>query len=219
MLYHAAAQKTALCLFIALATVALGAAQTKPQATIPWVRKLPTNHGVIVFVHGVTGDERSTWTSGDQYWPAMLTHDPAFDGQNIYVYKYPSPTLGKAFSIDQIADNMRLVLTDDGVLGYSELSIISHSMGGLVTRAFLLKDRDVVPRIRMIYFFATPTTGSPYALLASIFSRNQQFMQLYPMRQTDSYLGPLQSDWLAAKFPFKSFCGYETQPLYGQILV
>src|SRR5438045_4810973 len=134
-----------------------------------WVRHDPMNHGVIVFVHGVMGDERSTWSFGASYWPEMLTHDSVFDGQNIYVYRYPSPRLGQTFSIDEIADNMRLVLTTDAVLQYNELTFVSHSMGGLVTRAFILKYRkDVVDKIRLLYFLATPTTGSPYARIAGL---------------------------------------------------
>jgi len=148
----------------------------------------------------------------------MLTHDPAFNGQDIYVYHYPSPRLQEAFSIDEIADNMRLVLTTDGVLQHDEVTFVSHSMGGIVTRAFILRYRNVAPKIRMLYFFATPTTGSPYAKLAALVSHNPQFKQLYPM-QADSYLSPLQSDWLAAGLGLKSYCAFETQPLYGQIIV
>jgi pimeloyl-ACP methyl ester carboxylesterase len=127
------------------------------------------------------GDERSTWTSGGQYWPEMLIHDLTFNGQNIYVYRYPSPLLNRTFSIDEIADNMRLVLTTDGVLSNNELTFVSHSMGGVITRAFILKYRNVVPKIRLLYFFATPTTGSPYAVFVGTISRNPQFKQLYPM--------------------------------------
>jgi len=211
-------KRAAVLFFLLLAAVAASLGQTKPQPTIPWVRHLPSNRAVIIFVHGVTGDERSTWSSGDQYWPTMLTHDPAFNGQNIYLYRYPSPMLRKAFTIDEVADNMRLVLADDGVLRHDELTIISHSMGGVVTRGFLLKYRYIVPKIRLLYFFATPTTGSPYAHLAGLVSGNPQFKELYPM-QPDSYLSPLQSNWLAANFLLRSYCAYETQSLYGTIIV
>jgi pimeloyl-ACP methyl ester carboxylesterase len=73
-------------------------------------------------------------------------HDPTFNGQNIYVYHYPSPRLSRTLSIDELADNMRLVLTTDGVLRHRELTFVSHSMGGVVTRDFILKYRDVVPK-------------------------------------------------------------------------
>jgi pimeloyl-ACP methyl ester carboxylesterase len=99
---------------------------------IPFVRNEPQNKGVIVFVHGAIGDAKSTWSDGTHYWPAMLRDDPAFDGQNIYVYEYPSPALGRAFSVDQLADNMRLVLSTDGVLNHQSITFVSHSMGGLI---------------------------------------------------------------------------------------
>lgn len=87
----------------------------------------------------------------------MLILDPAFNGQNIYVYHYPSARSGRTFVIDEIAENMRLVLTTDGVLRHDELTFVSHSMGGLVTRAFILKyQREVTRKIRLLYFFATP---------------------------------------------------------------
>lgn len=78
-------------------TVALAqptpSATTQPKVSIsmPWVRNVKNNRGVIIFVHGVTGDHRSTWTSQAGFWPDMLTRDSNFDGQNIYVYNYPSP--------------------------------------------------------------------------------------------------------------------------------
>jgi pimeloyl-ACP methyl ester carboxylesterase len=184
-----------------------------------WIRHDSSSRGVIVFVHGIMGDERSTWTSGSSYWPEMLTHDHTFDGQDIYLYHYPSPHLDRAFTIDEIAENMRLVLTADGVLQHTEITFVSHGMGGIVTRAYVLKYRqELVPKIRFLFFFATPTTGTPYARLGGLVSRNPQFKELYPM-DADSYLAPLQSDWLAAGMKLRSFCAYETQPLYGQVIV
>ena len=127
----------------------------------------------------------------------MLTHDPTFNGQDIYVYHYPSPRLDRAFSIDEIADNMRLVLSTDGVLQHDEITFVSHSMGGIVTRPSSSDTKRRLLERSACLLFATPTTGSPYAKIAALISHNPQFKQLYPM-QADSYLAPLQSDSLAA---------------------
>ena len=151
-------------------TSAKGSGRVHP----PWIRNSGSAHakGVIVFVHGVLGDARTTWSSGNSYWPELLTQDRTFDGQDIYVYGYPSPKLSRSFSIDEVADNLRLVLSDDGILRYTEITFVCHSMGGLVTRAFLLKYRAVAPKIRLVYFFATPTTGSPYAAFRPVEARS-----------------------------------------------
>jgi pimeloyl-ACP methyl ester carboxylesterase len=196
-------------------------AQQSPAKALklPWIRKTPDAIGVIVFVHGVTGNARDTWTSGLSYWPQMLTEDPAFTGQDVYVYDYPSPPVGHALSVDEVAENLRLILDSDGVSRYRQLTFISHSLGGLVTRALLIKyQRDLAPKVRFLYFFATPTTGSPYARLAALVSQNSQFRDLYPL-SSDGYLGPLQSNWLAAKLGLHSYCAYETRPLFGQMIV
>ncbi len=190
-------------------------------AAPPWIRKSSDTQadGVIVFVHGVLGNTTTTWSNGKSYWPELLTHDKTFDGQDIYVYGYPSPQLSKTLSIDEVAENLRLVLATDGVLRYKTITFLCHSMGGLVVRAFLVKYQSTVaPKVRFVYFFGTPTTGSPYATLASIVSKNSQFGQMYPI-SSDSYLGPLQSNWLAAHLNIKSYCGYETESLLGRIVV
>jgi pimeloyl-ACP methyl ester carboxylesterase len=191
------------------------------QAKLPWVRKQGASkaHGVIVFVHGVLGNDFTSWQNGSSYWPELLIHDQTFDGQDIYVYKYPSPKLGKSFSISEIADNLRLVLSTDGVLKYKQITFVSHSMGGLVTRDFIVKyQSQVVPKIRLLAFFATPTTGTPYARLGALISKNPQFGQMYPL-ESDNYLGTLQSNWLAGNFKIRSYCAYEVLPTLGQIIV
>lgn len=193
----------------------------KPAANNGWVRQLGADKakGVIVFVHGVLGDAQKTWSNGNTYWPELLTRDKTFDGQDIYVYEYPSPKLGKSYSIDELAENLRLMLDSDSVSRYKEIIFVSHSMGGLVTRAFLLKYQSrIMLRVRFLYFFATPTTGSPYAALAGIASNNPQFGQMYPMN-SDSYLADLQRNWLAAHLNLKSYCAYEKLPIFGQIIV
>jgi hypothetical protein len=144
----------------------------------------------------------------------MVAADPTFNGQDIYVYRYPSKPFGRSLTVDEIADNMHIVLMSDDVLRHDELTFVCHSMGGLVTRAYILKYRnEVVQKIRLLYFFATPTTGASLATLASLVSRNPQLKQLYSMDVADSYVGVLQSNWLAADLRLKSYCAYETQPL------
>jgi pimeloyl-ACP methyl ester carboxylesterase len=183
-----------------------------------YIRKVESATQVIVFMHGVLGDGTSTWTNGAAYWPELLTKDPAFDGSSVYVYEYPSNLIKDTFSIDEIAENMRLQFEADGVSTHREIVFLAHSMGGLATRAYLLKYRGVASRVRLIYFFSTPTTGSEIADLAKLISKNPQFGKMKPMQSAD-YLADLQRTWLAADFPFPSYCAYEKQKAYGMLIV
>ena len=191
------------------------------KAESRWIRQVSGNRGVIIFVHGLTGDATTTWTSSSgKYWPEMLTHDLAFDGQDIYVYEYVSPKMTGALSLSQLTNEMYVRLDDAGVLQHDQLTFISHSMGGILTRAFILRyQKTVASKIRMLLFLATPTNGSEIAKLGR-FSFNPQVKTLIPNDDPDSYLNTLQDDWNGANLGIKSFCAYEIRPLLlGQIIV
>lgn len=190
------------------------------HAESKYIRKGPVADRVIVFMHGILGDSVSAWTNtkNSAYWPSLIVADPTFNGNNVYVYEYPSPFLGKSFSLDEVAENFRLIAESDALVNHKEIIFLSHSQGGLVARAFLLKYRDYARLVRFMYFFATPTEGSPSVSLAALITNNPQFGQLYPM-ESDGYLADLQRSWLAAKLPIRSFCAYEKLETYGFMIV
>jgi hypothetical protein len=88
----------------------------------------------------------------------------------------------------------------------------------LATRAYILKYQNIAPKVRMIYFFSTPTIGSEIASLASLIISNSQLSQMRLM-QSDRYLANLLRNWLAAQFNISLYCAYETQPTYGFLIV
>jgi triacylglycerol esterase/lipase EstA (alpha/beta hydrolase family) len=139
-----------------------------------YVRRNAQNEKVIIFVHGVVGDAISTWTNkaANSYWPQLIASDESFDNSNIYVFNYPTAPLGRNLSINELAENMRLQLNADQVLKHKELVFLSHSMGGLITRSFLLKYRENATKVGFLYFFATPTEGSPTARLATLITKS-----------------------------------------------
>ena len=162
-------------------------------------------------------DSTGAWTNGAVYWPQLLTTDPAFDGSDIFVYSYPT-SLWATLSIDEIAENMRLQLNANGVSSYHHIVFLAHSMGGLVTRAYLLKNREVASRTLFISFFSTPTAGAEIAAIASFISSNPQLTKMKPMN-ADDYLADLLRQWLAAQFKIPSYCAYEKQKTYGYSIV
>jgi pimeloyl-ACP methyl ester carboxylesterase len=174
--------------------------------------------GVIIFVHGVMGDSIDTWTNSrtKAYWPTLLLKDHVFNGYDVYAYGFPSPLGGRSYSVDELADNMRLILNQADVLSQKELIFLSHSMGGLITRAFLLKHRSFLPKTHLLLFYSTPTTGSQLASIAHLVSDNPQFKDMFPMGY-DSYIEYLQSSWLAEPKTksIRSYCAYEKLPTNG----
>jgi pimeloyl-ACP methyl ester carboxylesterase len=182
-----------------------------------YVRRTSQTDTVIVFVHGVLGDAQTTWKNGAAYWPTMLTADPTFNGTDIFVYSYPTG-LWAALSPEELALNMRDQLAANEVTNYHRIIFISHSMGGLVTRAYLINNKDSAARTVFAYFFSTPTSGSEVASLATLISQNPQFSKMKPM-QADNYLGELLDRWLAADVKFPSYCGYEKLTTFGLMIV
>jgi hypothetical protein len=156
-----------------------------------------------------------------------LLNDKAFDQADIYVYSFESPKLGNAQQIDELAGRMVDFLDSDGVLARHEKVIfLCHSMGGLVTRAFLLKVRPNPEKVPMVYFFATPTGGANIAAIGAIVSRNPQLRYMLPLKE-EGYVGDLMTSWLATSrdprlnYPARilSFCAYEKLNTYGVKIV
>jgi pimeloyl-ACP methyl ester carboxylesterase len=142
-----------------------------------------------------------------------MADDPTFAGEDIFVYEYPSPKVASSYNVNELAEDMRLTLAGP-LNAHKRVIFLAHSMGGLVVRQYLIKYRENAEQVGLLYFYSTPTTGSPMATLASIFSRNPQLGDLRPMK-SDEYLGNMQRDWLASPKlrDLPSFCAYETLPL------
>lgn len=174
----------------------------------------PGNTGVIVFIHGILGGVPGTWTNKKTgaFWPELIKGDTAFNGFDIYLYDFATPALGQALSIDELADDLHLELNapPNSVLSHQEIIFLCHSMGGLIARAFLQKYQPVASKVRMIYFFSTPTNGAEIADIARFFSRNPQLGEMVPIKNED-YLSNQIRGWNAAQFPIASFCAYEAK--------
>lgn len=189
-----------------------------------YFRNNPENSTVIIFVHGVSGDPTSTWTNVNRaYWPDLLKNDPDFDKANIYMINYSSPVMAKAYSINELAECMWRDLQSDKVLNHSKLIFIAHSMGGLVTREFLLKYKDYADKVSLggfLYFFATPTSGSSIARVMNYLSQNPQYGKMVPLKSDDS-LADIQRNWLASEQMTRipSYGSYEAKDTFGVMLV
>jgi len=177
---------------------------------------------VLVLVHGLTGNGKLSWTSASGiYWPDLMKHDPAFENFDIYVYEYPTGLFGNCLPITDLANNMRTHLKNDNVLtDHEQVVFLAHSMGGLIVRQFLLRNREDAGKVPLALFFSTPTGGSEKADIANIFPTCTQVDDLRTI-DVNSYLKSQQSDWLSSGLQEKviSRCAFETRSSGGSLTV
>jgi pimeloyl-ACP methyl ester carboxylesterase len=184
----------------------------------------PTHRRVIIFINGIFGDAVTTWQNENgSYWPNLLAADKDFADVDIYIHSFDSPKIVTAQNIDELAGRMNDVLLVDRVFkDHDQAVFICHSMGGLVTRAFLLKYRPAPKEVPMIYFFSTPTTGANVTDIATHLSNNPQLKYMLPLKE-EGYVGDLQNEWLATSddpklsYPLTiaSYCAYEKLDTFG----
>jgi hypothetical protein len=177
---------------------------------------------VLILVHGLGGDGKSSWTSANRtYWPDLMEKDLVFSDFDIYVYQYESSLFGGCLPVTDVANNLRIHLKNDDVLGsHGQVVFLAHSQGGLVVRQFLLRNREEVGKIPLVMFFATPTGGSERADDASLLPTCSQVDDLRSI-DVNSYLKSQLSDWLSSGFPEKivSRCAFETRKYLGSLTV
>jgi pimeloyl-ACP methyl ester carboxylesterase len=197
------------------------AAAQEKDFTTPHYERRTNADNVIVFVHGVFGGGVGTWTNSETgaYWPKLLFDDHTFDNADVYVYSYSTPYFGQTYSIDELIDNMRLVLTNDEVFQkHKSVIFLCHSMGGLVVRGFLKRYPANANKVPLVYFFSTPTAGAHIAQLAKFLLDNPQLKGMLPAG-SENYVSNLQRDWRAMTYHVNSRCAYEKLDTYGVRIV
>jgi tetratricopeptide (TPR) repeat protein len=136
----------------------------------------PTKH--VIFVHGLGGDLRKTWTSPpppeNNLWPLWLAGE--IPGLMVWTLGYDAPAsewTGAAMELADRAGNVLSLLLEEKRLHEGELIFVGHSLGGLVIKQALRKAYDRAPdesetkslldRARKVAFLATPHLGADLA--------------------------------------------------------
>ncbi|KAI9844670.1 MAG: hypothetical protein M1837_005412 [Sclerophora amabilis] len=141
----------------------------------------------FVFVHGLGGGSRKSWSKGQEpalFWPKhWLPRDPEFRNVRIHSFGYDADWTERRTSILDVHDFGNKLLT---ALHLSELIrrsaslpivFVAHSMGGLVVKqAYLLSQTDPTyqalgSRFHSLFFLATPHHGAHSSQLLSAILR------------------------------------------------
>lgn len=144
-------------------------------------------------MHGLGGSEE-TWGE----FPKLIKNDEAFTGYEVEIYEYPTSLIraksivekfskllswiipqSKLPTIQEIAEGLRSELRIR-YAEYQEIYLVTHSMGGLVARKYLidfLKDDPSQLRIKKLLLYAVPNNGSDWAELSRLY-KHEQIAQL-----------------------------------------
>lgn len=168
---------------------------------------------MIVFIHGIFGDAKDTWANEQTgaFFPELIASDSTFDGYDVFMYGFSSPKLDVALNIDELGEDLRSTFDDQKLAKYDKVVFVCHSMGGVVARSFLIKYRENwASKIKLIYYYATPTNGSQLASWARLISKNKQLENLR-IENGDRYLADQYRAWLAVPTlrDIPAFCAYE----------
>lgn len=122
-------------------------------------KKLPAMKGrAVVLLHGIFRSSESLRWLGQQLGDDHLT----------IAMDYPSTQI----SIPEAAEYLHSVI--ENLEGIEQIDFVTHSMGGLVVRAYLAKHSD--PRIRRMVMIAPPNQG---AEMADLLKRNWAYRGLF----------------------------------------
>jgi pimeloyl-ACP methyl ester carboxylesterase len=197
----------------------------------------PDRVGDIVFIHGLTGDPRSTWEFVEPsdggytfFWPEELGNDcPHFGVWSIGYESSPTKWLGHNMPMIDRATNI-LDLFDAYNLGHRPIFFVAHSLGGLLVKAILRHSSELPPEqsksgvfrnTKGVAFFGTPHTGSGLANLGKAIPGFRPTEIIHELTRCDAYLRDL-SNWFAEKAVANGFVclAYsETRKTRGVIVV
>jgi pimeloyl-ACP methyl ester carboxylesterase len=162
---------------------------------------------VIVFVHGIYGDARSTWTAPNgAYFPALVAQDSSITQSNVFVAGYETKFFGQNHSIKQLGTDLFKELSTANVFAdHKEVVFVCHSLGGLVIETLLIDHPEVTGQVAYLHFYGTPHQGSILASFRATFGRDPLISEL-KAGDGNAYLVQLDKDWRKAGYTIHRFC-------------
>jgi hypothetical protein len=196
-----------------------------PATSSGWVYQstAPRADVAVVFVHGIFGDARGTWTNenGKTFFELIHKHPKIGKPFDIFAFGFPSAMLGSgSFDVQDASKALYDKLVYYQLANYSSVVFVAHSMGGLVVMRTLMTYPDFRKRTPLVVLYGTPQEGAQISTIAQKISKNPALDQMLPADK-DGYLRGLDTDWKLQdpKTRPKVVCAFEKKPTYGYLVV
>lgn len=183
------------------------------------------NRVAIVFVHGIFGDTKGTWTNSNGVSFFDYVHSLSNIGNkvDIYAFGFSSHMLANgSLKIGEAANKLNDYLIADGVDKYEEIVFVAHSMGGLITMRELVSHPTLRAKVPLLVFYATPHEGSQITNIGQyVMKNNPAVRQMLPVDAND-YLQQINEDWVnvTSITPHPTMiCAYEKKPVAGAVII
>ncbi|MEZ4954233.1 MAG: tetratricopeptide repeat-containing protein [Saprospiraceae bacterium] len=154
------------------------------------------NKTAILFLHGFGGGMGGTWGN----FPSLIKNDEALTGWDIYSIGYNTslfPDIQGIWSsnpdVTALGGYLRTLLNDRFGVKYQQISIVAHSMGGLVLqRAIidLLKLKEDSSLLHSVILYGTPSGGLKNARLGRGIHK-----QVTDMANDSEFIKHLREEW------------------------
>ncbi|WP_050402607.1 esterase/lipase family protein [Bradyrhizobium embrapense] len=184
----------------------------------------------LIFVHGIGGNPRSTWTddSNSYGWLNWLDEDRA--DLNVYTIEYesaPSEWLGgQSMPIYDRANNLLELLASNSI-GDRPIVFVGHSLGGLLIKKLLQNAeglgvsrwKSIFENTRSVVFIASPHQGSARVPSLDIFRKLFRITELgIELEANNAALRDTYNWYRAKSLPTLSFSERLPLPVLGLIV-
>ncbi|WP_308723139.1 ABC-three component system protein [Paenibacillus polysaccharolyticus] len=189
------------------------------------------NRNLVLFIHGFTGSNETWINDLGQEFPRMLLEDRQIADNydfayisyyttlvDMYGFKVKTSFFKRMFNheteiarknlgINQLGDFIQSVIKFNCDY-YENIIIIAHSMGGLVTKSFILNElnKDVPSnKVKLFISLAVPHNGTEWGKLGEKLFNNVQAIDLKPLSPV---LSKINQNWIHCKSLPQTICFY-----------